>query len=97
MEQSAEMNRQILAEAVGGDEMLDDQGTASLALAHVAYEKNELDYAMQFAAQALGFAERRANESLQVEATIQMAYIHAAQNEFPQAEGSLKSINCQDQ
>jgi LuxR family maltose regulon positive regulatory protein len=92
LEQSAELNQQILDGAVGGDEMLDDQGIASLGLAHVAYEKNDLEQASQLAAQALGLAERRGNEMLQVETTIRLAYIQAAKHEFVQADALLNSL-----
>jgi ATP/maltotriose-dependent transcriptional regulator MalT len=89
LDQALELNQQILDKAIGGDEMLDDQGFASLGLSQVAYEKNDLGGASHFAAQALALAERRGNELLQVETSIRLAYIHAAKNEFAQADALL--------
>src|SRR6185295_16780768 len=43
LEQSEQLNRQILTDAVGDVSMLDDQGIALLGLAHVAYERNDLE------------------------------------------------------
>ena len=42
LEQAEQLNRQILTDAVGDISMLDDQGIASLNLAHIAYEHNDL-------------------------------------------------------
>ncbi len=53
LEQAQQLNEQILADAVGDVSMLDDQGIASLSLANIAYERNELAQAEQFARQAL--------------------------------------------
>ncbi|MBI5838853.1 MAG: hypothetical protein HZB19_02010 [Chloroflexi bacterium] len=92
LEQAAQLNQQVMDEAIGGDEMLDDKGIASLGLARVAYEQNELEHAEQLAAQALGFAQQHANESLQVETTILLACIHAAKNNFARAGDLLKSL-----
>jgi hypothetical protein len=58
------LNRQILTEAVGDESMLDDQGFASLNLADIAYERNELDQAREFAGRALDLARQRGNKLL---------------------------------
>jgi hypothetical protein len=58
------LNRQILTEAVGDESMLDDQGFASLNLADIAYERNELDQAGEFAGRALDLARQRGNKLL---------------------------------
>ena len=58
--------------------MLDDQGHASQMLAQVAYERNDLRLAKQMATNALELASQRNNEILKVQATISLAYIHAA-------------------
>lgn len=92
LDQAVELNQQILDEAIGGEEMLDDKGIASLGLAQVAYEKNDLEGAAQFTAQALSLAEQRSNEKLLVDATIRLAFIHAAKAEFSQADVLLKSL-----
>ena len=60
-------------EAIGDESMLDDQGIAALNLAHIAYEKNELDQAEQFARRALDLARQRANEMLQAQAAMRLA------------------------
>ncbi len=93
LDQALELNQEILRRAIGGDEMLDDQGVASLGLSHVAYEKNDLEGASRYAAQALALAERRGNELLQVETSIRLAYIHAAKYEFAQAGTLLTSLS----
>ena len=62
LEQAEQLNQQILSEAVGDESMLDDQGIASLGLANIAYERNELDQAEQYARRALELGEQRANE-----------------------------------
>ncbi len=92
LEQSAQLNRQIMAEAVGGEEMLDDQGVARLGLADVAYEQNDLEAAEEFAAQALDLARQRANAALQAQAVVRLAYIQSARGDAAQAQESLKTF-----
>jgi LuxR family maltose regulon positive regulatory protein len=91
LEQAEQLNRQILKEAVGDESMLDDQGFASLSLADIAYERNVLDQAGEFAGQALDLARQRGNELLQTLGTICLASIEAARGEFPRASELLKS------
>ncbi len=90
LEQAEQLNRQILAEAIGEESMLDDQGFASLSLAHIAYEQNDLAQAEQFSARALDLARQRGNQMLQAQAMIRQAYIHAARNDLPRASELLK-------
>ena len=59
-EQAEQLNQQILIDAVGDESMLDDQGIASLNLAHIAYERNDLERAEQDAARALDLGKQRA-------------------------------------
>jgi LuxR family maltose regulon positive regulatory protein len=92
-----QLNQQILTEAVGEDSMLDDQGTASLNLAHIAYERNDLDQAAQLATRALSLAQQRANEILEVQASIPLAYIHAAAGDSLPAREVLKSLEAKIQ
>ncbi len=61
--------------------MLDDQGIASLNLAHIAYERNELDQAEEFAMQALHLAQQRANEMLEVQVAVRLAHIFSAKGD----------------
>jgi LuxR family maltose regulon positive regulatory protein len=91
-EQAEQLNRQIQTEAVGDESMLDDQGFASLSLAHISYEKNDLDQAGQFATRAFELAEQRANEMLEVQATIQLANISSAKGDSARAHELLKSL-----
>jgi LuxR family maltose regulon positive regulatory protein len=91
MEEAEQLNRQILSQAVGDESMLDDQGFASLSLANIAYERDELDKAGQLAERAMDLARQRGNELLQVQAAIRQAYIHAARDEFQLAGELLKT------
>jgi LuxR family transcriptional regulator, maltose regulon positive regulatory protein len=92
LEQAEQLNRQIVTEAVGDESMLDDQGFASLSLADIAYEKNELVEAEQLAARAVNLAEQRGNELLKAQATIRLAYIQAARNDFQHASELMKPL-----
>ena len=64
LEQAEQLNHQIQREAVGDESMLDDQGIAALSLAHIAYERNDLEQAEALAARALDLALQRAKGSL---------------------------------
>ena len=92
LEQAEQLNQQILVEAVGDESMLDDQGIASLQLANIAYERNELEQAEQFAARALRLGERRANELLQMQASIRLAHIYFARGDSARARELVKSL-----
>jgi LuxR family maltose regulon positive regulatory protein len=97
LEESEQLNRQIQSEAVGDESMLDDQGIASLNLAHVAYERNDLDQAEHFGARALALSQQRANEMLQVQAAIRLANIHTAKGDPLAARELLKSLEAKIQ
>ena len=97
MEQTQQLNEQILADAVGDVSMLDDQGIASLSMANVAYERNELQQAEELARRALDLGTQRANEMLQVQATLRLAHICAARGDFPAAYELLKSVQARIQ
>jgi LuxR family maltose regulon positive regulatory protein len=97
LEQAEQLNRQIQTEAVGEESMLDDQGIASLHLAEIAYERNELDLAEQFVTQALNLAQQRANEILEVQATIRLANISFAKGDSNRAHELLKSLEAKIQ
>jgi len=92
LEQAQQLNEQILSDAVGDISMLDDRGIASLSLAKIAYERNELEQAEHLARRALELGRQRANEMLQVQAAIRLAYICAAKNELLAAHELLKSM-----
>jgi LuxR family maltose regulon positive regulatory protein len=91
-EQAEQLDQQILVDAVGDESMLDDQGMASLGLANVAYERNELEQAEQFARRALDFGIQRGNELLQVQATNRLAEIWVAKDDLPGARELVKSL-----
>ena len=94
LDQAGQLNQQILKEAaaVGEESMLDDQGIASLSLAHIAYERNDLGQAEQLATKAVKLAQQRANEILQVQADIRLAHISCAQGDLAGASERLKSL-----
>ncbi len=92
LEQTQQMNEQILADAVGDVSMLDDQGIAYLSLANIAYERNELEQAEQFARRALDLAKQRANEMLQVQSTIRLAHLCSARGDMKGAHELLKAM-----
>jgi LuxR family maltose regulon positive regulatory protein len=92
LEQAEQLNQQILTDAVGDESMLDDQGIALLSLAHIAYERNDLEQAEPLAMRSLELGRQRANESLQVQATIQLAYIHSAKRDLSVVRELLKNL-----
>ncbi len=77
--------------------MLDDQGIASLSLAQIAYERNELAHSKEFASRALDLGKQRANELLQVQATIRLSAIDAAKGNLSAAHELLKSMEARIQ
>ena len=97
LEHAEQLNRQIQTEAVGPESMLDDQGVASLNLAHIAYERNDLDQAEAFARQALDLSRQRANEMLEVQAAVRLAHIHSARGDSSRAHEFLKSVEAKIQ
>lgn len=97
LKQAEQLNRQIQSEAVGPESMLDDQGVALLNLAHIAYERNELDQAEVFARQALDLSQQRANELLEVQATVRLAHIHSGRGDSSWAHDLLKSLEAKIQ
>jgi LuxR family maltose regulon positive regulatory protein len=92
LDQAAARNKQVLAEAVGGDEMLDDQAAAWLGLAEIAYERNDLRAAGEQAVRALELSARRSYEVIWVPASILLARVAQARGETGPALTSLQSI-----
>ena len=88
-EQAAKLLEQILEEATGSDDMLDDQGFAHLGLANITYERNDLAQAGEHALQALELGQRRHYEDLQVRASLRLAAIYTAGEDLPQARQVL--------
>ncbi len=91
-EQAEQLNRQIITDAVGDESMLDDQGIASLSLANIAYEQNDLEQAEPLAQRALELGAQRANEMLQMQATIRLAHICLAKGESSQAREMVRAL-----
>jgi ATP/maltotriose-dependent transcriptional regulator MalT len=91
LDQAEQLNQQILTDAVGDESMLDDQGIASLSLSHISYERNDLEQAGLLANRALELGKQRANELLQVQSTIRLAYIAFAKDNSADAQELLKS------
>lgn len=89
LEQALQLDQQIMNEAIGGVEMLDDQGFATFGLAQIAYEQSDLARAELMAERTLDLAGQRANEYLRVKAIIQLAYISAAENDFVRVDNLL--------
>jgi len=92
LEGASQLSRQILDEAVGGDEMLDDQGVAWLNLGNIAYEQNDLENAEQYIKRALDLAKKRANQMLMVQAGVRLASVRAAKDNPPEALELLKAL-----
>jgi LuxR family maltose regulon positive regulatory protein len=95
LELCIQLCEQVMAEAVGDESMLDDQGNARLNLSHVAYEQNDLETATRYAAEALDLGRRRANELLQAQAAGRLALIHAGQGALIRARDELKALMVQ--
>jgi LuxR family transcriptional regulator, maltose regulon positive regulatory protein len=90
--QAAQVYEQIITDAVGEESMFDDQGSARYGLAVIAYEQNDLEMARERALQALDFSQRRANETLEADATVLLANIAAAKGEFEAGMELLRSM-----
>ena len=95
LEAAEQLNQQILTEAVGDASMLDDQAIASLSLARIAYERNELEKAGQFARQALDLSRKRANQMLEVQVAALLARVQAVQGKLLQAVELVNSLAAQ--
>jgi LuxR family maltose regulon positive regulatory protein len=91
-EQAVQLYEQVLAEAIGGDEMLDDQAVASLGLAQIAYEHDDLDAAEQQAVRARDLSRQRSNEEEVVHATLLLARIQQARGQTAPAQDTLRTL-----
>jgi LuxR family maltose regulon positive regulatory protein len=91
-EQASQLDQQVLAEAVGGEEMLDDQGAAHLGLGTIAFEQNDLESAEQHAARTLELATRRTDEQAQVDASLILARVQHARGKIAQAQQLLHAL-----
>ncbi len=88
-DQAAQLYEQVLTEAIGGEEMLDDQASAALGLAQIAYEYDDLDRAEQQAVQARDLSQRRSNEEVKARAALLLARIQQARGQSDDAQNTL--------
>lgn len=92
LEQARHLHEQVLEKAIGGVEMLDDRGIASLGLCDIAYEQNDLDEAQRLASESLELSVQRGNEALQTPATVRLARIRSARADFGGAIALLAGL-----
>jgi LuxR family maltose regulon positive regulatory protein len=96
-DQALQLYEQVIAEAVGGEEMLDDQAAASLGLASIAYERDELDAAEQQATRARDLSQQRSNEEEYVHASLLLARIQQARGRVAAAQDTLRALTTHTQ
>lgn len=96
-DQAVQLFQQVLAEAVGGEEMLDDQAIAWLGLGVIAYERNDLDAAEQLASRAQALGVQRANEDTTVHASLLLARVKHAGGQTAQAQELLHALAARSQ
>lgn len=96
-DQAVQLFEQVLAEAVGGDDMLDDQAAAWLGLATIAYERNDLDTAGQLASRARVLGAQRANEDTVFRASLLLARVSHARGQTALAQQSLHALAARSQ
>ncbi|CAG0935427.1 HTH-type transcriptional regulator MalT [Thermoflexales bacterium] len=96
-DQASQLYQQVLAKAIGGEEMLDDQAAAQRGLAAVAYERNDLDAAEQQATRAHDLSVQRSNEEEQVQASLLLARIQHARGQTAQAQELLQTLTARTQ
>ena len=95
LDQALQLYQQVQQEAVGGEDMLDDQGTAALGLSTIGYERNDLDAAEREATRALELGTRRANDHLAVHAALMLARVLHARGKTEQAQEKLRALVAQ--
>lgn len=91
-DQASQYYQEVLVKAVGGEEMLDDQGSARLGLSTIAFERNDLSAAEQQAAQALEMGQRRGDEERAAQATLILARVQHARGEKSRAQELLQAV-----
>jgi len=91
-DQAMQLYEQVLEEAIGGEEMLDDQAVASLGLALIAYEHDNLDAAEQQATRARDFSRQRSNEEEYVHASLLLARLQHARGQTAAAQDTARAL-----
>ena len=92
MEQASAEYQQVLADAVGGDEMLDDQSIAWMGLARIAYERNDLRRRGRAGCAGFRTEHQRSNEPVWIPAGILLAWVAQARGDLRQAQAQLHSL-----
>jgi LuxR family maltose regulon positive regulatory protein len=95
LDQAEEIYRQVLSAASNSEELLDDRGSAQLGLGAIAFERNDLALAEQYATQALEIARRRSDEEMRVLAALVLARVQYAHGQKEQAQEMLRSLAAQ--
>jgi LuxR family maltose regulon positive regulatory protein len=93
--QAAHYYEDVLAAAVGGEEMLDDQGYALYGLSRIAYESDDLEAAEQQAARAIALATQRHSEQLRVQSMLLLCQARHARGHTADARNDLQSLATQ--
>ena len=94
-DQAIQLYQQIQAEAVGSEDMLDDQASASLGLSRIAYERNDLDTAEREATRALELGAQRSNDQLAVHAALMLVRMLYTRGKLSEAQEKLRSLVAQ--
>lgn len=87
-----EQFQQVLDEAIGGDEMLDDQSEALLGLGRIAYERDDLAGAEDFATRAYRLSEQRHHDELQAQSAVVLARVWQARGDRQAALDILQPL-----
>lgn len=91
-EQAAALYRQVLADAVGAEAMLDDQAAAHFGLATVAFETGDWTSVGEHAERAQELSVLRSNEQIQAEATLLLARLRHATGQAAPAQEMLQAL-----
>jgi LuxR family transcriptional regulator, maltose regulon positive regulatory protein len=81
MDQASVYFQQVQRDAVGGEEMLDDQALAWWGLGRIAYERNDLREAEACAQQAYEIGGRRSDASMRLHAGLLLANVQQARGD----------------
>jgi LuxR family maltose regulon positive regulatory protein len=92
LDQAAYYYQQVVEQAVGSEDMLDDQSSAAFGLSRIAYERNDLDSAEQQAARAFELGQYRHEERQQVHAALVLARVQHARGRTLQAQQRLQAL-----
>ncbi len=94
-DQALQLYQQVRAEAVGSEDMLDDQASAALGLSTIAYERNDLDVAEREATHAFELGTQRSNDQFAVHAALMLARALHARDKMGEAQEKLRTLVAQ--